>query len=351
MTANTPSHTDRDGATADAIVEVRNLVKHFPLRRGLRFWRPPAVVRAVEDVSFQLQRGRTYGLVGESGSGKSTIARVILGLEPATAGDVLFEGAPIDRLRRAERKHYRANVQAVFQDPRTSLNPRMRVSEIVGEPTMLHQGLGRKARAERVAELLEVVGLSSTYAARFPHEFSGGQQQRIAIARAIATTPSLIVLDEPVSSLDVSIRAQVLNLLAELQEQFGLTYLLIAHDLAAVQRVSDIVGVLYLGKLMEECPSEDLTARPRHPYTQALLNAAPIPDPTRRRRHEPIQGEIGSSLNPPPGCRFSGRCPVAFDRCSIDEPPLITVSDSHRVACHLIRPGDEKLVDHWAREG
>lgn len=327
-------------AATDTVLEVDGLVKHFPLRRSLAFWREAPAVRAVEDVTFRIRRGMTYGLVGESGSGKSTIARMVLLLEQPTAGAIRFEGEPILPLRGSRLRAYRSGVQAVFQDPSSSFSPRMRVSEIVGELPMLHHGLRGAARRERVAELLRLVGLPPAYAERFPHEFSGGQRQRLAIARAISTNPRLLVLDEPVSALDVSIRAQVLNLFSDLQEQLGLTYLLIAHDLAIVQQVSDTIGVLYLGKLMEECPSEELTRNPLHPYTRALLSAVPVPDPSRRTASLPLEGEIPSALRPPPGCRFHTRCPLAFDRCRLEEPPLVQVAPEHRVACHLV-PAEE----------
>ncbi len=320
------------------LLEVNQLTKRFPLRRSLALWREPPAVRAVEQVSFQINEGATYGLVGESGSGKSTIARLVLLLEKPTAGEVRFAGESIFPMRGRPLRAYRSRVQAVFQDPSSSFSPRMRVSEILGELPMLHQGLRGQARRERVSGLLELVGLPPAYAGRFPHEFSGGQRQRLAIARAISTNPRMLVLDEPVSALDVSIRAQVLNLLADLQQQLGLSYLLIAHDLAIVQQVSDMIGVLYLGHLVEECPSEELTAQPLHPYTRALLSAVPVPDPARRAKALPLQGEIPSALDPPPGCVFHTRCPLALPRCAAEEPPLITVAPHHQVACHLV-PG------------
>jgi oligopeptide/dipeptide ABC transporter ATP-binding protein len=325
-------------ATTETVLDVRDLVKHFPLRRGIAFWQQPPAVQAVSGVTFAIRRGTTYGLVGESGSGKSTIARMALLLESLTAGDIRFDGDSITKLHGKALRRYRSRVQAVFQDPSSSFSPRMRVSEIVGELPMLHEGLRGAAQRERVAELLELVGLPSSYSQRFPHEFSGGQRQRLAIARAIATNPDLLVLDEPVSALDVSIRAQVLNLLSDLQQRLGLTYLLIAHDLAIVEQVSDTVGVLYLGKLMEECPSEELSRNPLHPYTKALLSAVPLPDPTRRTAAIPLTGEIPSALNPPSGCRFNTRCPLVMDVCRAAEPPLIEVEPEHRVACHLVTP-------------
>jgi oligopeptide transport system ATP-binding protein len=320
----------------ETVLEVDNLVKHFPLRRGLAFWREAPAVQAVAGVSFSIRRGTTYGLVGESGSGKTTIARLILLLERPTAGDIRFDGRSVFGMRGRATQRYRSRAQAVFQDPTSSFSPRMRVGEIVGELPMLHQGLRGEARRARVAELLELVGLPPAYVQRFPHEFSGGQRQRIGIARAISTNPELLVLDEPVSALDVSIRAQVLNLLAELQRRLGLTYLLIAHDLAVVEQVSDMVGVLYLGKLMEECRSEELTRNPLHPYTRALLSAVPVADPSRRTAAIPLQGEIPSALNPPMGCRFHTRCPLAVDVCRAVEPALMAVAPDHRVACHLV---------------
>lgn len=345
--ASTPSTNSPEpvAVAVQPLLEVVELLKYFPQRRSLAFWKPVAAVRAVDNVSFVIPPGKTYGLVGESGSGKSTIARLVLLLEVPTGGEILFEGQSIESFSRSRLRRYRTRVQAVFQDPKGSLNPRMRIGELVGELPMLHQGKGRAERRRLVAELLEVVGLPPGYAERFPHELSGGQLQRVAIARAIATNPSLLVLDEPVSALDVSIRAQVLNLLSDLQGQLGLTYLLIAHDLAIVQSVSDTIGVLYLGKLVEECSSEVLTSRPLHPYTKALLSAVPIPDPTQARQRLQVHGEIGSALNPPSGCRFHPRCPVAIERCSKEEPPLVTVEPGHRVGCHLVRPAGIAFTD------
>lgn len=348
---STPSASTPEPVVLQPLLEVVELVKHFPQRRSLAFWKPVAAVRAVDNVSLVIPSGETYGLVGESGSGKSTIARLVLLLEEPTGGEIRFEGQSIESFSGSKLRRYRTRVQAVFQNPKGSLNPRMRIGELVGELPMLHQGKGRAERRHLVAELLGVVGLPSGYADRFPHELSGGQLQRVAIARAIATNPSLLVLDEPVSALDVSIRAQVLNLLSDLQRQLGLTYLLIAHDLAIVQSVSDTIGVLYLGKLVEECSSEVLTSRPLHPYTKALLSAVPIPDPTRARQRLQVRGEIGSALNPPSGCRFHPRCPVGIERCSEEEPPLVTVEPGHRVACHLVPPVGIALTDTVAAGG
>jgi oligopeptide/dipeptide ABC transporter ATP-binding protein len=329
----------QDGGTLLELVDVK---KHFPLHRSLAFWREPNAVLAVDGVSLSVKQGTTYGLVGESGSGKSTLAKLVLRLEELSAGRILFEGRDIDGYSRSEAAEYRTKVQTVFQNPKASLNPRMRVFDIVGELPMLHQNAGKKDRRRRVSELLELVGLPAAYIDRFPHELSGGQLQRVAIARAIATNPRMLILDEPVSALDVSIRAQVLNLLSDLQKQFSLTYLLIAHDLAIVQSVSDVIGVLYLGKLVEECSSEALTVRPLHPYTKALLSAVPIPDPSRRSERTPIRGEIGSALNPPKGCRFHPRCPIAVARCSVEEPKLVEIEPGHRVACHLVSGPDSQ---------
>lgn len=319
-----------------ALLEVDRLVKYFPIGGGFLPWRRQAFVHAVDEVSFSIEPSTTYSLVGESGSGKTTIGRLILRLETPTAGQIRFAGERVQGLRGRRLKAYRRRVQAVFQDPYGSLNPRMKVAAIVGELPALHQGLHGARLRERVQELLSVVGLSPSYASRYPHEFSGGQRQRIAIARAISLNPSLLVLDEPVSALDVSIRAQVLNLLSDIQRQFGLSYLLIAHDLAIVEHLSDRVGVLYLGKLVEECSGEELYCDPLHPYTKALLSAVPRPDPTQQMRALPLRGEIPSAIDPPSGCRFHTRCPLAIERCAREEPELRDHGAGHRVACHLV---------------
>jgi oligopeptide transport system ATP-binding protein len=320
---------------ADPVVEVRDLQKHFPVRRGVILSRVVGSVKAVDGVSFTVGRGETFALVGESGCGKTTTARVILRLEPPTAGSVLVAGHDITRLRGRELQRYRASVQAVFQDPMSSLNPRKRVRAIVGEPLVVNRALSRRQLAGRVAELIEQVGLPPKSTDLYPHEFSGGQRQRIAIARALALNPSLVVLDEPVSALDVSIRAQIMNLLKDLQAQLGLTYLLIAHDLATVRYVATTVGVMYLGRLVEVSPAEELFTRPRHPYTQALLSAALPSHPDIKREEVVLPGEVPSPLHIPPGCRFHTRCPALLPHCSEKDPEPRDVGPGHRVACHL----------------
>jgi oligopeptide transport system ATP-binding protein len=292
-------------------------------------------VKAVDGVSFTVGRGETFALVGESGCGKTTTAKVILLLERSTAGTVLIKGQEIERLRGRELRRYRASVQAVFQDPMSSLNPRKRVRAIVGEPLIVNRALPRRAVAARVAELLEQVGLPPRSADLFPHEFSGGQRQRIAIARALALNPTLVVLDEPVSALDVSIRAQIMNLLKDLQAELGLTYLLIAHDLATVRYIATTVGVMYLGRLVEVAPAEDLFITPRHPYTQALLSAALPSHPDVKREEVILPGEVPSPLSIPAGCRFHPRCPAALPVCSHVDPAEREVGPGHRTACHL----------------
>ncbi|HEV8639635.1 MAG TPA: oligopeptide/dipeptide ABC transporter ATP-binding protein [Methylomirabilota bacterium] len=320
---------------AEPVLEVRGLQKHFPVRRGVLLSRVVGWVKAVDGVSFTVGRGETFALVGESGCGKTTTARVILLLERPTAGMVLMKGQEIERLRGRELRRYRASVQAVFQDPMSSLNPRKRVRSIVGEPLIVNRALPRRAVAARVAELLEQVGLPSRSAELFPHEFSGGQRQRIAIARALALNPSLVVLDEPVSALDVSIRAQIMNLLKDLQAELGLTYFLIAHDLATVRYIATTVGVMYLGRLVEVAPAEELFTRPRHPYTQALLSAALPSHPDVKREEVILPGEVPSPLHVPAGCRFHPRCPAVLPICSEHDPSEREVGAGHRVACHL----------------
>ncbi|MFQ3580834.1 MAG: oligopeptide/dipeptide ABC transporter ATP-binding protein [Chloracidobacterium sp.] len=312
---------------ARPLLQVEQLVKHFPVSGG--------VVKAVDDVSFTLHPGETFGLVGESGCGKTTIGRAILRLIEPSGGRVVFDGRDLLRLRPAELRQARRDMQIVFQDPYASLNPRMRIGDAIAEPLVIH-GIGDKAsRRERVAELLRVVGLDPDYATRYPHEFSGGQRQRIGIARALALEPKFIVADEPVSALDVSVQAQVINLLADLREQFGLTYLFISHGLAVVEHFCAQVGTMYLGKLVEVAPTRQLFTQPRHPYTQALLDSIPIPDPTRRKPHAPLAGDVPSPLAPPPGCRFHPRCPIAVEECRHQAPPLRDVGNGHHVACWL----------------
>jgi oligopeptide/dipeptide ABC transporter ATP-binding protein len=316
------------------LLNVQHLSKRFPVQR--RLLRAPLSVHAVDDVSFGIEEGTTFALVGESGCGKTTVARLVLRLERPSSGAVVFDGKDLATLARAERKAYRRRVQAVFQDPHSSLNPRLRIATILAEPLQAHRLMRGAELRRRVAELLDIVGLPPAVARLYPHEFSGGQRQRIAIARALAPSPSLIVLDEPVSALDVSIRAQILNLLADIQEKFALTFLVIAHDLALVEHWSDVVGVMYLGSLAEIGPTAEVFGRPRHPYTQALLAAVPRPDPDYRVSTQLIAGEISSALHLPSGCRFHPRCPYATARCRSEVPALRTMGTGHQVACHLV---------------
>jgi oligopeptide/dipeptide ABC transporter ATP-binding protein len=311
------------------MLEADGIAKHYRTSRG--------TVRAVETVSFSLPKGGTLALVGESGCGKTTIAKMVLLLERPTAGAVLFEGQNIATMSRRVLRSYRRRVQAVFQDPYASLNPRLRVGRIIAEPILAHERPGRAALDKRIAEVLDIVGLPATAAGLYPHEFSGGQRQRIAIARALAPRPDLMVLDEPVSALDVSIRAQVLNLLQDIQAEYGLTYLIIAHDLALVQHFSSSVAVVYLGRVAETGPTGKVFADPRHPYTQALLAAVPLPDPDHVLSDAAATGEIASALNPPQGCSFHPRCPHAFAACAADVPPLYRVAADHVAACHLLK--------------
>jgi oligopeptide/dipeptide ABC transporter ATP-binding protein len=341
---------------SDVLLRVRDLVKHFPITKGIFFRKQVGAVQAVSGVSFDVKRGETLGLVGESGCGKSTTARVVLRLLEATSGEVLYraEGADDPELAAdivdiagADKDILRAlrrDMQIVFQDPYASLNPRMTVASIVAEPLVVH-GIGNRAeRIDRVKELLRVVGLNPEHTNRYPHEFSGGQRQRIGVARALALNPSFMVLDEPVSALDVSIQAQVLNLMDDLQGEFGLTYLFIAHDLSVVRHVADRVAVMYLGKIAELADRDTLYERPMHPYTHALLSAVPIPDPEKERTRERIllEGDIPSPVNPPAGCRFHTRCPVAQEICSQEEPPLREIEPGHWVSCHF--PEVQQLI-------
>jgi oligopeptide/dipeptide ABC transporter ATP-binding protein len=316
-----------------AVLEAAAVTKHFPARRGI-FGGHHGAVRAVDGVSFTIEPGKTLGVVGESGCGKTTTAKLVLGLEAPTGGSILFEGRDLASLDAAGRRHYRRSVQAVFQDPYASLNPRMRISAIIGEPLLINEKASPAEVRRRTLELLDLVGLPERSADLFPHEFSGGQRQRIAIARALVLSPKLVVLDEPVSALDVSIRAQILNLLRDLQERLGLSYLFIAHDLAAVAHMSHEIVVMYLGKVVERGEAQTLAANGLHPYTKALFSAALPSHPDERREDVVLPGEVPSPLNPPSGCHFHPRCPHATARCAAEEPRLAQVQ-GRMVACHL----------------
>jgi len=320
---------------SDTLLEIRDLKKHFPVMKGVIFQKPVGWVKAVDGVSYTIGTGETLGLVGESGCGKTTTSKLILLLEKPTGGGIIFRGRDLQSLERDDLKAYRRGVQAVFQDPFSSLNPRIRVGDIIAEPVLVNEALPKAQMRERVQELLRLVGLNPNASSLFPHEFSGGQRQRIAIARALSLNPSLIVLDEPVSALDVSIRAQIMNLLQDLQQQFGLSYLLIAHDLAAVLHLSTNIAVMYLGKIVEFGTSDELRHKPLHPYTQALFSAALPSHPDEQREEMIIAGEVPSPLNPPAGCRFHPRCPFAKPVCSEVEPILRSATNGHQVACHL----------------
>lgn len=322
----------------EILLEVKDLKKYFPVAGGGLFTKTIGHVKAVDGVSFGVRRGETFGLVGESGCGKSTIGKVLLRLQDATAGQVFFEGQDIMGLSPKEMRKLRRDMQIIFQDPYASLNPRMTVGEIVAEPLEIHGVFKGADKAKRVKNLLEVVGLASYHARRHPHEFSGGQRQRIGIARALALNPKMIVCDEPVSALDVSIQSQVINLLRDLQKELHLTYLFIAHDLSVVKHISKRVGVMYLGKMMEISTSDELYAHPLHPYTEALMSAIPIPDPTKQHDRIVLEGDVPSPVNPPSGCRFHTRCRYAAEvgaKCVTVEPAMTEVVPGHWVACHL----------------
>lgn len=320
-----------------ALLKVDGLVKHFPITRGI-FRREVGSVNAVDGISFEIQEGETLGLVGESGCGKSTAARIILQLIPATAGNVFFKGRDLTSLDKEELRKQRQQMQMIFQDPQDSLNPRMTVGSIISEPLMEHKKLQAEERSQRVEQLLISVGMNPKFTNRYPHEFSGGQRQRIGIARALALSPEFIICDEPIAALDVSIQAQVINLLEDLQEEFGLTYLFISHDLSMIRHIADRVAVMYLGRIVELASSQTLYSTPLHPYTQALLSAVPIHDPKleRKRKGTILVGEVPSPANPPSGCNFSTRCPRAEDRCFKNSPEWREVSKGHQVACHLV---------------
>ncbi|MFC7544897.1 ABC transporter ATP-binding protein [Plantactinospora sp. GCM10030261] len=323
----------------EKILEVRDLVKHYPVTRGVVFKRTIGHVRAVDGVSFDLHRGETLGVVGESGCGKSTLSRVLMSLEPPTGGQVLYKGRNVAGLKGAELRQLRRQIQLVMQDPYTSLNPRMTVGDLIGEPFEIHPDVApRGSRRRRVQELLDVVGLNPEHVNRYPHQFSGGQRQRIGIARALALRPEIIICDEPVSALDVSIQAQVMNLLERLQSELGLSYIFIAHDLSVVRHLSDRVAVMYLGRIAEIGTEDEIYERPTHPYTQALLSAVPVPDPTSREQKAIIRlsGDVPSPANPPSGCRFRTRCWKAQDICAREEPALVTRRGiDHPSACHF----------------
>lgn len=321
--------------SADALLEVRDLRKHFPIRGGL-LQREQARVHAVDGISFDIGHGETLGLVGESGCGKSTAGKMILKLEEPTAGMIRLKGRDITRLGRRALHPYRRQMQVIFQDPYASLNQRMRAQDIVAEPLgNYEEGASRRAQLDKVAELFARVGLRRDFMHRYPHEFSGGQRQRLGIARALALNPALIIADEPVSALDVSVQAQVINLMMDLQQELGLSYLFIAHDLAVVQHISHRIGVMYLGKLVEITDKRKLFRDPQHPYTEALLEAVPVPNPRRRRERVVLKGDVPSPISPPKGCSFNTRCPYAFDRCFHEEPELREVAPGHMAACHL----------------
>ena len=322
-----------DGSLANnTLVEAKDLVKHFPILGGV-FLKEVASVKAVDDVSLSIREGETVGLVGESGCGKTTLGRLILLIEKPDSGEIFFQGESIIAYDKERLRNLRKEMQIIFQDPFSSLNPRKTVANIVGEPLVVHGMTNRREREDRVLELLRVVGLRREHMRRYPHQFSGGQRQRIGVARALALQPKLIICDEAVSALDVSIQAQVINLLKDLQEEFALTYLFISHDLGVVEHVSDRLAVMYLGKIVELANSVDLYKTPLHPYTQALLSASPVPDPTLRRDRIILRGDVPSPIDPPPGCRFHTRCLYAQDICKQEEPPLEEVKENHFAAC------------------
>ena len=324
-----------EGQTGQVMLEAVNLKKHFPVTKGLLISTISGYIKAVDGISFQLRAGETLGVVGESGCGKSTTAKMMLMLEEPTDGSILFEGQDVHNSSAEVRKSYRSSVQAVFQDPWSSLNPRMRVKDIIAEPMVINWNISRAEQQERVMKLLNDVGLNEYHSNLFPHEFSGGQRQRLAIARALALNPRVIVLDEPVSALDVSIRAQIMNLLKDLQSEYNVAYMLIAHDLATVRYMCTWVAVMYLGQVVELSPVQDLYNNPSHPYTKALMSAALPSHPDMEQEEIILAGEVPSPLNPPSGCYFHPRCPAVMDRCSVDKPEVTEISEGHTLTCHL----------------
>jgi oligopeptide transport system ATP-binding protein len=320
------------------LLQVKGLVKHFPITQGILVQREVGAVKAVDDISFDIQHGETLGLVGESGCGKTTTGRTILHLYAPTAGHVIFDGEDIANKKGSDLRQIRQRMQMIFQDPMASLNPRWTISRIISEPLRVHKILNEKSRIDRVEELLELVHLNTYYVNRYPHEFSGGQLQRVGIARALASIPDFIVCDEPISALDVSIQAQIVNLLEDLQDKLGLTYLFIAHDLSMVRHICDRVAVMYLGIIVEMAERDELYSHPLHPYTQALLSAVPIPDPrkTRGRKRIILEGDPPSPVNPPAGCRFHPRCTLTDEQCKSEIPAWREVSSNHMVACHKV---------------
>jgi len=335
--------TNGDGS--GDLVQIRDLQMHFPVTKGIILQRQVGAIKAVDGVSFNIKKGETLGLVGESGCGKSTTGRAILQLYRPTGGEVLFHGTDLTKLKGEEMRRMRRKVQMIFQDPYASLNPRMTVGDIIGEPIKVHNLRQGKEVRTRVQELLQLVGLNPYFINRYPHEFSGGQRQRIGVARALAVEPEFVVCDEPVSALDVSIQAQIINLLEDLQDRLGLTYLFIAHGLAVVKHISDRVAVMYLGKIVELAEGRELYSMPMHPYTQALLSAVPIPDPKveKRRKRIILEGDVPSPLNPPSGCHFHTRCPIAIEKCKVEEPPFMDYGNGHFAACWRARESIELL--------